>query len=297
MRKISQAAASVGIEGEVLPGSRIQEVVFAHTRDEVERLQEQDPRLFETAGETMALSGEEYRQELRKALRDPDYGPHVKTISWGAGSGFARGGARPGFVFCARVGDYPLAQFRYVEATNPSMTVISDTLACLAHASCTSDTSRVLDEETHRQAYEAWSMGRRSIFDVWQRATDPRNLQPTIPRTLRDAADLLRAYPPDGLEGAELIRLINAVEGPYPERIQKVIRNAMRSTDDQPAAAVAVAGAIDELGLQPSRAPEPLPVITEDDIHLICWLAIAPAAPSVSTIAEQTGQFNLGDTL
>ncbi|MCL6106031.1 MAG: hypothetical protein M1309_01570 [Actinobacteria bacterium] len=29
-----------------------------------------------------------------------------------------------------------------------------------------------------------------------------------------------------------------------------------------------------ELGLQPFVQPEPLPVIDEEEIHLICWMAI-----------------------
>lgn len=31
-----------------------------------------------------------------------------------------------------------------------------------------------------------------------------------------------------------------------------------------------------ELDLQPHRAPDPLPEISADDIHLLCWQAIAP---------------------
>lgn len=35
---------------------------------------------------------------------------------------------------------------------------------------------------------------------------------------------------------------------------------------------------IRELGLQPYQAPEPLPVIEEGEIQLVCWLAVATAA-------------------
>ena len=62
MWKIKQAAAAVGVESEPLPGSKAQEVVFAHTRDEIEALAREEADLFETGGEVTAYSGEEYRQ-------------------------------------------------------------------------------------------------------------------------------------------------------------------------------------------------------------------------------------------
>ena len=65
-RKLAQAAASVGVEGETLPGSKSEDITFAETRHEIERLRRQDAGLFERGGEKQsAYSGEEYRQELR----------------------------------------------------------------------------------------------------------------------------------------------------------------------------------------------------------------------------------------
>jgi hypothetical protein len=50
----------------------------------------------------------------------------------------------------------------------------------------------------------------------------------------------------------------------------------MRSSEDPIEQATAIAATVEELGLQPSPPPEPLPPITDDDVHLVCWLAIAP---------------------
>lgn len=36
----------------------------------------------------------------------------------------------------------------------------------------------------------------------------------------------------------------------------------------------ALARLTDDLGLPPSPPPEPLPEIEDDDVHLVCWLAI-----------------------
>jgi hypothetical protein len=35
-------------------------------------------------------------------------------------------------------------------------------------------------------------------------------------------------------------------------------------------------GKVEDLGLQPFEAPDPLPRIQEDEVKLICWMVIAP---------------------
>ena len=72
--------------------------------------------------------------------------------------------------------------------------------------------------------------------------------------------------------------LVERLEDAWPERIQKSIRDAMRAHPEDPVEQVrAVSLVVAELGLEPSPPPEPLPAITEEDVHLVCWLAIAPA--------------------
>ena len=36
-----------------------------------------------------------------------------------------------------------------------------------------------------------------------------------------------------------------------------------------------ILGVIRDLGLEPYTPPEPLPEITPEDIHLVCWIALA----------------------
>ncbi|MBI4541102.1 MAG: helicase [Gemmatimonadetes bacterium] len=277
-RKIAQAAASVGIESEVIPGSRISEITFAEMREEIERLRRENAEVFETAGERgTAFSGEEYRQELREGLEHHDLAQQVKDLPWGSGSGMASDD-EGGFVFCIRVADHKNVMFRYVSYADPTRPEITaDTLTCLARAHALPDTPRVLTGAIHRLAYDAWALAREDVFERWQFATDPRNLQPQIPKAMRDAADLLRRNPPPGLSQDERHRVLDALEAPYGVRIQKIIRDAIRSSEDPQEQAEAVVRAVRELGLQPSPPPEPLPVISREDVHLVCWMAIAPA--------------------
>jgi len=280
-RKIQQAAKSVGT-GQVLPGSRGEEVVFSETREEIERLRAGDSAIFERGGSgRAALSGEEYRQELREALEDEGLAQRIDTLPWGSGSGMAvdRPGAEPGYVFCARVGDHERPLFRYVGMGGPTPMVVSDTLACLDHARPPQgfETPRVLDEAAHRMAFAAWESARTSIEADWNRAADPANLTPAVPAAMHRAAELVRTHPPPGLTVEDVDTLVDALQAPHPERIVRSIRSAMASSDDPIEQAREVVTYVRDLGLRPSPPPELLPEIVEEDVHLVCWLAITPA--------------------
>jgi hypothetical protein len=266
-RKISQAAASVGIESEVIPGAATSEIVFSETRAEIEALRREKADLFENAGEDpRGHSGEEYRQELRKGL--DNYGDKIKNLPGAAGSGFT-GGAERGHFFCASVGDRVFLRFIPWDGREP----VRDTLGCLRLISCREDTPRCLPEDLAAGAYKAWQEARRDIYEEWTYATDPANLQPRVRPTLKTAANQLRKFPPPGVTQEDLISLVESLEAPWGVRIEKVIREAMEGLTGQ-AASASIADKVKLLGLQPYRAPDPLPPIEEDEVSLICWLAV-----------------------
>jgi hypothetical protein len=174
-RKVAQAAASVGVEHEVIPGAATSDLVFTETVAEIERLKQEDPTLLETAGERAgAQSGEAYRQELRKGLEK--YGRQIENLPWGSGSGLT--GPRAGHLFCARVGDRVFLRFVPLEAE----AILRDSLACLRSISCAEETPRVLSDAMRERAYAAWARARQDIFNEWQFSTDPANLQPRVDR-------------------------------------------------------------------------------------------------------------------
>jgi hypothetical protein len=266
-RKLAQAAASVGVEREVIPGAATSEIVFAETREEIERLRREDPTIFVNAGEDpSAHSGEEYRQELRKGLAL--YGDRIQSLPWGAGSGF-KGGPQKGHFFCARVGERLFLRF----IPGGGQQIIKDTLGCLRLISCREDTPRDLPRELEESAYNAWVLARKDVFDEWMFATDPANLQPKVRPALRAAANHLRKFPPLGITQEEVDRLVESVEAPWGIRYEKQIREAMESASGAEASA-AIAETVHRLGLEPFKAPEPLPPIEEQDVRLICWVAV-----------------------
>ena len=72
----------------------------------------------------------------------------------------------------------------------------------------------------------------------------------------------------------QIDHLVEAIEAPWGIRIEKQIREAMESPDGT-AASVAIAETVKHLGLEPFRAPDPLPPIEQYDIKLICWMAVS----------------------
>ncbi len=289
-RKLKQAAAAVGV-GQVLPGFAGRDVTFTETRDEIDRLRREDASLFEEAGPS-ALSGEEYRRTLERELANPAIRTAVLNLPWGAGTGFVRTGAhQPGIVFCARIADYPKPWFRYVPLTpdlhpqsdeTGQTIVIDDTLTCLSHADPGGpDTASLFDDgpvsrAAYDAAFDAWAAAKTRIHAAWMYNADPANLTRPVPRVMRDAADLVRAH------GAHLGErqddLIARLEAPYALRIQRTIRDLLndgnRTERDKASELLVLA---DHLGLARQPAPQPLPPIDLDDIHLICWTVILPA--------------------
>lgn len=288
-RKIAQATRSVGVEGTVMPGVDAgDDVVFTKEREDIERLRRGDASVLDEAYAEGGLSVEEFRQQLRQGLEDPLLAQRVKALPWGSGSGMAVEGAEPGFVFCARVGDHPDPVFRYVHWADPeSPVVVADTLAALSHAQAGPDTGRVLSEGTHEAAYAAWAVAKDDVHRQWMVATDPRNLQPEVPRVMRDAAEAVRANPA-GWDVAKVDRLVETLESPYSERVRREVRQAFRASADPVEQVLALEDVVGRFGLRAPEPPVPLPVIDPDDINLVCWQAIIPpgAAPALPPSAN-----------
>jgi hypothetical protein len=267
--KLAQAAASIGLESEVIPGGSIRDVNFTETEQEIKALRDEDPTIFINAGEDPnAHSGEEYRQELRKGLeaREQD----ITNLPWAAGSGFRRGN-RCGHFFCTKVGDKLFMRFIPLVGGD----IIRDTLGCLKVISCSPETTRCIPPELAQSVYKAWETARRDIFSEWTIATDPANLQPKIRPLFRKLADHIRNYPPKETAQEGIDKLIDTLEAPWGIRYEKQFR-VIYENEVLPSAQKTeqIAAKVKELGMQPFNAPKPLPVIEEDEVKLICWMAV-----------------------
>lgn len=269
-RKLAQAAASIGLDQVVIPGTDPTQHVFADERDEIEALRREDPSIFERGGEDIhAHSGEEYRQELRKGMER--WGDSIRKLPWGVGSGFV-GGTRTGYVFCARVFDRVF--MRFVPA-GTGEEIECDTLTCLGLLSCSEATERVLPDEFADGVYDAWDLAQADIYAEWQKLTDPAALQPDVRPLFKAAADHVRMHPAEGLSIEDRDRIADALEAPWGIRQERRLREVFTpETADGGESTRKIAEVVKELGLQPWTAPEPLEPIDRDEIDLVVWMGV-----------------------
>ncbi len=92
--------------------------------------------------------------------------PRPAELAQGASLGLReRDGREDGagrFVFCARVGDHPLVQYRFVSIDGAEPVIVGDTLTALARARAEATTVRVLPDGMRRAAYGAWTVASRT---------------------------------------------------------------------------------------------------------------------------------------
>lgn len=285
-RKLKQAAASIGAP-HVLPGVDPVERNLSETRDQIDRIRAEEATLFEEGGGA-ALSGEEYRRRLTRAFEHPVTKDRVLGLPWGSGTGFTRVTDQPGIVFCARIGDHPKAWFRYVPL-NVDLTVqtggerneplvIDDTLSALDHADPgVEETPAELPDEMYAAAFDAWAAARDNIYAKWMVQTDPANLRPSVPKTMRDAVTLIADHGMFLGDQQELLRA--RLNAPYSTRIQREVRQVVQSDADERTKITRLRGLADRYSMTPPPPPPMVPVIEPSDIYLVCWTAIIPEPP------------------
>ena len=87
-------------------------------------------------------------------------------------------------------------------------------------------------------------------------------------------ADHLRRFPPVGVDTHALGAILNSVEAPWGARIERQIREVWEGKAVEHQKSALLVEKVRELGLQPYQAPQPLPPIDEDQVMLICWMAV-----------------------
>ena len=283
--KLAMAAASVGVSAP-LEESAHGDQVFTETRQEIEKLLREDPSLFERGGTVAAAqTGEEYRQMLRKAHKE--LGEEIAKLPWKAGSGMRKGKQR-GLFFCAVVGhdsDYERTYLRFIPATSDwkptggKESIIHELGTCLRMIECEENTPTWYPDGFYEYVYGFWDIAQSDILDHWMHETDPANLQPKVDRINHLVAEFIREYPPRDLDSDSRKLALDILESPWPRREQNQLRTRFTSKEDRnqsdryTLSHELVEYTLDT-GLEPSKPPDPLPLIEPDDIKLLCWMAI-----------------------
>ena len=291
-RKLKQAAAAFGT-GLVLPGVEAVERVMAETRADIIRLQREDATYFDDQGGA-ALSSEELQRTLARAFRSDALRARVLSLPWGAGTGVRRPGVTPAVAFCFKVADHARPMFRYVPLeretvagdTGPGRWVARRTdgvpevsrqlLVALRTADPGGvDTEGDLPDDLLEAVYDVWPLAQQDAFDEWQTLTDPRTLQPAVPRAMRDAAELVRRH--GAALGAAQDDLVERLGQDVEPRILREVRRIVREHEGAPLDAVQeLLTLADGVRLSVPRPIEPLPEIELDDIRVVAWVAVHP---------------------
>jgi hypothetical protein len=272
-QKLALAAASVGVASTPIQGGAERNLTFSETRDEIESLAREESDLYERGGsESAAQTGEEYRQELRKAF---EAGLHetIATIPWKAGSGMVKG-SKSGHFFCAKVGDKTYLRFVPETVTDPE-NVINELGTCLRLIECEESTERVFDDRDMDSTFSAWSLARESIWNQWDYFTDPINLQPRVRKLNREVDEFLLDNPLVGEDPKALERVSDTLMSPWPMREENKLREVWKveHKSNQEKASKLIE-AVRVTGIEPFEQPERFPKIDLEEVRLVCWLRI-----------------------
>ena len=238
--KLAMAAASVGVTAPI-EGAAQGMQVFTETREEIEKLLQDDASLFERGGTpTGAQTGEEYRQTLRKALQeDPN---RIPRLPWKVGSGMRKGDQR-GMLFCAVVGaetDLERTYLRFVPAdsewkpVSTPDTIESELGTCLRLLECGPATATWFPEALRQGAYEFWELAQRGIWNSWMEETDPANVQPPIRPLNHRVAQFIRDNVPFGSSTEKVRMALDILESPWPRREETMLRNGLKLATQRP---------------------------------------------------------------
>ena len=268
------ASASIGLDSPPVEKSIQRDLVFSETRREIDKIMHEDSSLLERGGNVSAAqTGEEYRARLRKEIEGKS-GNQVANLPWKIGSGMVQGD-NPGHFFCAKIGnDKTYLRFVPIDAKK-SDEVIKEPGTCLRIIDCNPETPRVLPQASVERAYEAWDLARKSIWEDWNFMTDPANLQARVPKVNHDVEMFLRDKPPQGITKDKLRTVSEILLSPWSHREQNKLRSVLNTeykNDEEKS--IALYNAVDETGIEPFMSPDPFPYIDEEEILLICWMAI-----------------------
>ena len=126
----------------------------------------------------------------------------------------------------------------------------------------------------------AWAAAAASIVEEHNRRSDPRAAQDAIGPAQRFALELLRDPTVILPEGADRAAEALAVERSSTVRreLNGIAAEAREERISRNDAARRIVELVERVGLQPVRVDDVPPEITEDDLGVVCWMAVLPPA-------------------
>ncbi len=274
IRRKIVAARPYGMEVDVIEGD-VEEEIRSYAR----RLGDSDASLLDESdpGAVLrALSPEVLRAELRRAALEGEI-DGVADLPWGVGAAFAQGGGvpstgPPGIFFACRTrhgdrywryvtpdGDITSAEATILRRIDPGLAPGISSPPIDLEAAWRAAAASILDE--HNEAARSWSDG-PSVGGIQQWAR--YFLSEPYLVTSADAAD---AYDVLGVErGGAVRQALGAIKRELDAKAIEPIEAARRIVE-----------VASSYGLRKVDPPVPVLPITEEDIGVVCWMAVLPA--------------------
>lgn len=275
-----RAAGVYGMEVEVIDG------IESDLRQYAERLAGGDVELLGDEDDELsgAFLGELLRAKLLRAQFEGELGL-VEALPWGIGAAFqqtagGRSRGTPGVFFATRTRPMEGASggyryWRYVETGGEVLDADLEMLRCIDPEGGELADVDGVDLEA------AWAVAAASIVEEHNSRADPRAAQDAIGPAQRFALELLRDPTVILPEGAERAADALAVERSSAVRraLNEITAEAREERISRNDGARRVVELVDRLGLQPVRVDEVPAEISEDDLGVVCWMAVLPAGP------------------
>ena len=122
-------------------------------------------------------------------------------------------------------------------------------------------------------AFDAWAVAHADIVAERDHLADPRNLRPTIPKAMREAANLVADH--GGFLGEGMSKLHKRLSTVPPHSTQKQVREVVRDEALTPRQKIELLAELaDELGLEEPPAPPEIDPVDPAEVHLVAWLGI-----------------------
>lgn len=275
IRRKVKAARTFGMEIQVIDGEDEREI-----RAYARRLAAGDPSLLdETNRDGMAhgLTPEQLRSRLRRAFEEGEV-ERLRKLPWGVGAAFRQGEdvpsmGSPGVFFACRTTSGH-KYWRYVAADKPGAETAPGAILRRIDPGNAPDVDQpVVDLEG------AWQTAVESILaEHNERASssgDPASVGPIQ----RWALELLRnpkALLPEGAETA--YKALSADRSRTVRTALSAIRRDLNAESISPTVAAArIVEVVQSFGLREVEPPEALSEMTEQDVGVVCWLAVLPA--------------------
>ena len=132
---------------------------------------------------------------------------------------------------------------------------------------------RVMPEDAYSGAFDAWQVAQRSIHEDWQKLTDPNNLIAPLPKSFRDALELVKKkgiY----LGAAEQTRTLKRLSSVPPHRVSTRMRGVLSLDLKEPEKIQKIIDLLDEQGIQEANEPKALPPVSIGEVRLVTWMAV-----------------------